>query len=99
MTDLKQIVMPVDAVALRPVRFMRGDEIRNYTATTFPNDPRGGCDIYYRRCKVFGGIASDNDEAGICDVLDERGNIVADFPLNRRGLKYLCTTLRCLVEA
>lgn len=96
---LERLVMPGAAVALRPVRFMPGDDLRYYTATTFPRDPRAGCDLYYRRCEVFGGVADGDDQAGICDVLNMDGDVVADFPLNRHGLDYLYRALGCRVEA
>ena len=92
-------VMPDDAYALQPVRFMPNDQLRYYTAITFPKNPRGGCDMYRRRCEVFGGIAkSEADATGICDILDEHGNIIADFWLNRKGLNYLYRALGCRVE-
>ena len=90
--------MPADAVALRPVRFLPGNDLRYYTATTFPRNPLAGCDLYYRRCKVFGGVKGGSEQAGICDVLDEHGEVVADFPLNRHGLEYLYRALGCRVD-
>ena len=89
-------VIPAVAVALRPVRFLPGDGLRYYTATTFPRDPRAGCDLYYRRCRAFGGV--DGEQAGICDVLDAAGDVVADFPLTAHGLDYLYRALGCLVD-
>ncbi len=97
---MQNIVMPDDAVALRPVRFLPGDELRYYTAITFPKNPKGGCDMYRRRCDITGGIAkSAVDATGICDVLDENGDIIADFWLNDKGLRYLYRALGCRVEA
>ena len=98
---VERFVMPADAVALQPVRFMPGNELRYYTATTFLNNPRGGCGMYYQRCRVAGGIAEHgtSDEVGLCDVLNDAGDIVADFSLTRKGLKFLNKTLGCRVEA
>ena len=93
---LERLVMPTNAVALRPVRFLPGEDLRYYTATTFPRDPRAGCDLYYRRCEAFGGV--HGEQAGICDVLDERGDVVADFPLTSHGLDYLYRALECRVD-
>lgn len=95
---LDPLVMPGTAVALRPVRFMQGDDLRYYTATTFPRNPRAGCDLYYRRCKAFGGVNGGSEQIGICDVLDAHGDVVADFPLTRHGLGYLYRALGCVVD-
>ena len=96
---MRKLIMPDDAYALRPVRFLPKDKLRYYWAITFPRGPKDGCCIYYRRCAVFGGVANgESDAAGICDVLDENHNIIADFWLTRKGLEYLIRTLKCRVE-
>jgi hypothetical protein len=91
--------MPDEAFALRPVRFLPDNELRYYSGVTFPRNPKGACDMYYRRCRVFGGIAPcRQDEVGLCDVLDEHGDVIDNFPLNAKGLKYLIKFLKCRVD-
>lgn len=52
--------------------------------------------MYYRRCRAFGGV--EGEQAGICDVLDASGDVVADFPLTAHGLDYLYRALGCRVD-
>lgn len=86
------------AVALRPARVV-GDELRLYTATTFPGDPWGGCDLALRRCRLVGGLARAGEQTGlILDVLDDEGDIIQDYALTRKGLRYLRRTLRFTVD-
>lgn len=84
------------AHALRPVRIV-GDCLRIYEATTFPRAPRGGCEMYLRRCAAVGYLKEDGAKI-LVDVLDANGDIVQDFPLTRRGLCYLRGQLRFKVE-
>lgn len=91
MTDLN---IPKEAHALRPVRFMPDDQLREYTGTTFPNGPWKGCSMYARRCAAFGGVAAgEADATGVCDILDAEGDIIGDFWLNDKGLRYLYRAL------
>lgn len=79
-------------VALRPVRIVN-DTAVHYTATTFPNDPRGGCELALRRCDAFGYLANELGDLWV-DLLDDIGDIVQEVPLTRRGFEYLRRTLR-----
>lgn len=93
-------VTPNDAHALRPVRFMPDDQLKYYTGVTFPNGAKNGCDIYRRRCDIAGGIPKSEDQAtGICDILNKEGDIVADFWLNDKGLRFLYQKLNLRVDA
>lgn len=94
---------PADAVALRPVRFIgSGDntDLRFYEGVEFlTKDPSASCDMYYRRCEVFSGVAKGPDDAsGICDVLDKNGDIIDDFWLTAAGLNWLYRTLKTRVD-
>ena len=84
------------AVALRPVRALE-DGFRYYEATTFKYEPWSWCHTYLRRLAIFGFIGDDGSGI-VLDVLDERGNIIQDFPLTRGGLKFLRRELRFKVE-
>lgn len=88
------------AKMLRIVRFFPNDEARMYEPVKFTGkDPAASCDMYYRRCKTFSGVASESAGAdGICDILDGHGDIVGDFYLNKKGLKYLYEALDTRVE-
>lgn len=92
-------VIPKDACALRPVRLLPNGQLRLYETVEFLSDqPSGVCAMYYQRCKVFGGIAKTNDEVGVCDVLNKDGDIIADFPLSRKGLSWLCKALGTRID-
>lgn len=92
------IAMPKDAFALRPVRILTDGNIRLYTATTFTDSPRSGCDTYYRRARIFG-IPDDCESArGICDILNADGDIIEEFYLSRDALNYLIRKLGCKVD-
>lgn len=81
------------AFALRPVRVDTHRNIFvNYDGTTFPRNPRAGCDITVRRLAAFGFIVEDSDL--ILDVLDEQGDILQELFLSRDGFEYLRRTLK-----
>lgn len=87
---------PLDdrAFALRPVRFTEtddGGEIRHYEAITFPQNPRGGCGMWLRRCL---GQLRDEGSNLLIDVLDENGDIIQDYPITRDGFEYLRRSLK-----
>jgi len=90
--------IPLNAFALRPVRFFGRDEVRYYEAATFPRDPRAGCLMYLRRCSIAGGIPDDDSPDGVCDVLDNKGDVIWDVSLNRAGLSYLKKKLSLRVD-
>jgi hypothetical protein len=85
---------------MRIVRFLPNDEARMYEPVEFTGrDPSASCDMYYRRCETFGGVVTESVSAdGICDLLDVNGDIVGDFYLNKKGLKYLYSALDTRVE-
>lgn len=94
----RDIEVPEDAFSLQPVRYINEDELRYYTATTFPSNPRGGCQVWLSRCRIAGGIVETLAEAaGICDILNRDGDIIADVYLNRKGLNFMYTKLNCRV--
>lgn len=84
------------AVALRCVRVV-GDDFRYYEAMTFPDNPWQGCEMWLRRCHVFGMLVSDDADI-VIDILDANGDIIQDFPLSRAGLRYLKSQLRFRVD-
>lgn len=94
--------MKIDPAAkmMRIVRFLPNDEARMYEPVEFTGkDPSASCDMYYRRCQTFGGVASESANAdGICDLLDGKGDIVGDFYINQKGLRYLYDALGTRVE-
>lgn len=81
------------AFALRPVRFIGKDTIVNYTATTFPQDPYGGCEITMRRCEAFGYLKDPHPDL-LIDVLGEDGSIIQGFGISKKGFEYLRRALR-----
>ena len=96
MRDTWKVNLDPRAVALRPVRALKNG-FRYYEATTFPQNPWRGCEMYLRRCKAFG-FLKDDGSGIVLDVLDENGDIIQDFPLTREGLRYLRRQFRFKVE-
>ncbi|GAB0154577.1 hypothetical protein MnBA_39770 [Marinobacterium sp. BA1] len=91
--------VPEGAVSLRPIRFMPDNEIQYYTGVTWDRNPRGVCQMYYNRCRIFGGVAAERaDEVGLCDVLNEEGDVIDTIPLNAKGLRYLIKQFKCRIE-
>lgn len=83
------------AFALRPMRINeRKDIFVYYEATTFPKNPRAGCDMYLRRVELMGGFAENGEGPRGIDVLDEDGSILQTFTVSRRGFEYLRRTLK-----
>jgi len=93
-------LLPPEAHALRPVRIVR-DVAVHYSATTFPQNPRGGCELTLRRLGGFGhltGVPGDKLEDLWVDVLDAQGDILQEWPITRKGMEYLRRTLRFVRE-
>jgi hypothetical protein len=86
--------LPLEAVALRPVRMdEKNNRFIHYEAITFPKNPYAGCELYLRRCSAFGHLQRDDGNLMI-DVLDEEGDIIAEYDINRRGFEYLRAKLK-----
>lgn len=93
-------VLAAKAHALRPVRIVKGEPV-HYTATTFPNDPRAGCERMLRILDATGhlsGYPGDQIDTLWVDVLDEGGDILQEWPIDRRGFEYLRRKLRFVRE-
>jgi len=99
MSQINEVVMPHDAVMLRPVRFVGKNDIKLYDPVEFKSGKKG-CELYYRRCKVFGGVAKSKEEqVGLCDILNKDFDVVGDFPLTSKGLRWLYKSLDTRVAA
>lgn len=71
--------LPPDAFALQPVRII-GDECVLYTGVTFPKNRWGGIEWELRKLQATGGLAADGTWC-LLDVLNEQGDIIADYPV------------------
>lgn len=94
-------LLSLEAHALRPVRVVKNVPV-HYSATTFPNNPRAGCELILRRMGCFGhlaGVAGDKLNDLWVDVLDAQGDILQEWPITRKGIEYLRRTLRFVREA
>ena len=71
------------AVALTVFRCLPDGTGREYTATTFPQDPWQGCNQIIRMARAFGFITASHGTACTCpavlDVLSDDGDIIQDF--------------------
>lgn len=70
------------AVALTVFRALPDGTGREYTATTFPQNPWLGCNHMIRMAKPCGFIArcaGQCDCYAVLDVLDEPGDVIQDF--------------------
>lgn len=72
-----------EAHALSAFRAVPGGGCRAYTATWFPNDPRGGIDRMLRMARACGFVGSA--DYAVLDVLGENGDIVQDFGIPTAG--------------
>ena len=91
-----------DARALSGIRILKNGAMRQYTATTFPNDPWQGCEHMIRTGMKLGMLRPPSAEksVGVLDVLNEDGDIVQDFDIvTARGLRYLKRKLGWRVES
>jgi hypothetical protein len=84
--------------ALTLFRVLPNGEGRAYTAVTFPRDPFAGCERTIRQARACGFIATDADY-GVLDVLNEQGDIVADYAVTARGFRWLKRRLGLVVAA
>lgn len=94
-------LLPPAAHALRPVRVVK-DVAVHYSATTFPQGPRAGCELTLRRLGGFGylaGIPGNKLEDLWVDVLNASGDIIQEWPITRKGMEYLRRTLRFVRES
>ena len=70
------------AVALTVFRCLPDGTGREYTATTFPQNPLLGCNHMIRQARACGFIAKCEgrcDHYAVLDVLDDDGDIIQDF--------------------
>jgi|GEM_PF-5229052 len=89
-------LLAATAHALRPARIVR-EELRHFTATTFPQGAREGCALYLRRLEAFGMIGVEKDDQWV-DVLDVQGDIVHEVPLTKRGFEWLRGQFKFVLE-
>lgn len=87
------------AHALRAVRVIKGEAV-NYTATTFPDAPRAGCERTLRIARVTGELGRAGDPLGDLwlDVLDENGDILQEWPVGPKCFAHLRRKLRFVRE-
>ena len=76
---------------------VRNNRFVNYEGTTFPRDPRAGCDLYLRRLQACGFIADEASPLAV-DVLSEDGDLLQTIPISRGGFEYLRSKLKFRVE-
>lgn len=88
--------LPKTAHALRPMRIDRNENPVHYEGTTFPKDPRAGCELQIRRMEAFGMLTKPTGQlrgSWFLDVLDEQGDIIDTLEVNSAGVKYMRRTL------
>jgi hypothetical protein len=87
------------AHALTLFRVLPNGEGRCYTATTFPRSPLAGCERLVGMARKVGWIADCDDSYGLLEVLDENGDILADYDIpNARAFSALKKKLNIVVE-
>lgn len=84
------------------LRLVRCNVTRNtfvyYEAVTWPENPRGICDMYLRRAAICGKIGEGVDSPYTVDILDKDGDIIEELPIERKAARYLVEKLRLRVE-
>lgn len=89
-------VIPDGAAGLWCHRFGSDGNIgRSYTEVVFTGEnPTGAARMMANRCQAFGGITEhDNEALGLADVIDSDGDIVGNFLLTQKGLRYFYKSL------
>ena len=92
--------IPLESYALRPVRVdERNDRFVFYEAVTFPSASEGRratCAMYLRRAQVCGRLNLDSSNYQI-EILDENGDPIKEFPVERGAFRYLIEKLKLKV--
>jgi len=81
-TQLYRAQLPETAHALTLFRALPDGRGRQYTATTFPANPRRGCERFIRRALSHVGRWPMNEPYAVLDVLNAEGDVIADFPIS-----------------
>lgn len=91
--------MPETAHALTAFRALSDGRGRQYTATTFPRDPRAGCEQFIRQALGHVGRWPMEHPYAVLDVLNVEGDVVADFPIpNASSFRWVKQRLGLRVE-
>jgi hypothetical protein len=91
--------VPAQAHGLTLFRILPNGEGRTYTATTFPLAPYQGCERMVRMARSVGWIAESDDSYGLLEVLDENGDILADYDIpTARAFAALKKKLNVVIE-
>jgi hypothetical protein len=94
---------PAEAFALSAFRALPSGVGRQYSATTFPQNPWQGCEHMIRTVAHLGMIresTADDDGYAVLDVLNKDGDIIADYSIrDSRAFQYLKRKLHWVVES
>lgn len=97
--EVRSAALTPEAHALTLFRILPNGEGRCYTATTFPLAPYQGCERMVRMAQAIGAISESGDSYGLLEVLDENGDILADYDIpNAREFAWLKKKLNIVVE-
>lgn len=92
--------LPTETYALRPVRVdEKNDCFVFYEAVTFPDAPEGQraiCAMYLRRAQICGQLDLDSSNYQI-EILDEAGDAIKEFHVERGAFRYLIEKLKVRV--
>lgn len=93
-------VVPREAHALTLFRILPNGEGRSYSAVTFPRNPYQGCERMIRMARATGSLTPpDKDGYAVMDVLDQNGDIIADYTVpDARSFAWLKKKLGLVVE-
>jgi len=92
---------PADAVALTVLRELPSGRCRQYTATTFPQNPWAGCERFVRTCWFVGFVRDCTDEKAyaLLDAINEDGDVVETWDVtSARAFRYIYRKLNLRVE-
>jgi len=69
---------PVGTVALTACRALPDTQTREYTATTFPENPYQGCEHFVRMCGAVGYVrdSEPGHSYALLDAIDDNGDIL-----------------------
>jgi len=92
---------PAGTVALTALRELPDGRARQYTATTFPQNPWQGCERFVRMCSSVGYVRDCTPEHAyaVLDALSEDGEILATWDImSAQAFQFIYRKLNLRVE-
>lgn len=92
---------PAGTVALTALRELPNGDARQYTATTFPQNPWQGCERFVRMCAAVGYVQDSTPEHAyaVLDAINEDGEILFTWDvMSTQAFQFIYRKLHLRVE-